>query len=540
MNISKSVANLLLMFSIIACVFPLSGQSISANVTLIDSFYVNARHSGSWGYTDAQGEDYALLGAFTGLSVISLSDSGFSEVGFVPGNASNWREITAVGDYAYVVSEGGGGLQIVDLSGLPDSISLAATQTAYFNRGHIIGRDIYSDNPYIYVMGSNTVGGVMIFDVSNPVSPVQVGSYNPSYVHDAHIRGDRLYAARLGSGLDIVNISNRSAPFFLAHIDHPSQFTHSSWTTEDQRHLFVTDEVDGLTARIWNIEDLSNIELVAEYSANLQSLVHNPYIDGDFAYISHNTEGLRIVDLADPTLPVEVGYYDTYHGASGGFNGLWSAYPFLSSGKIIGGDRVEGLYVWTFNGTRAARIYGQVTDLSSGSPVAGAQVRLDPAGELLTSDADGRFKIGILAEDVNYVLSATATGYPPQPVVNLTINPGDSLSVTIVLDSAATAITGEPVEKPESFRLMQNYPNPFNPSTTIEFQLPLAAAVTLDIYDNIGRYVTTPYRASLPGGHHKYIWDATDTNGNPVSSGIYYYRLRSGDFVLTRKMLLAR
>lgn len=91
-----------------------------------------------------------------------------------------------------------------------------------------------------------------------------------------------------------------------------------------------------------------------------------------------------------------------------------------------------------------------------------------------------------------------------------------------------------------SVTLQPNYPNPFNPQTTIEFELPAAAGVTLDIYDNIGQHVATPYRASLPAGTHQFLWNATDAYGNPVASGIYYYRLRAASFVQTRKMLLIR
>ncbi|MEL6820679.1 MAG: hypothetical protein AAFP70_02870, partial [Calditrichota bacterium] len=90
-------------------------------------------------------------------------------------------------------------------------------------------------------------------------------NYDPYYIHDAHIRGDRMYAAGLGQGLDIIDISDKSNPVFLAKITHPQDFTHSSWTLQDNKHIIVTDEVDGLVARIWNIEDLSNITLVSEY-----------------------------------------------------------------------------------------------------------------------------------------------------------------------------------------------------------------------------------------------------------------------------------
>lgn len=94
---------------------------------------------------------------------------------------------------------------------------------------------------------------------------------------------------------------------------------------------------------------------------------------------------------------------------------------------------------------------------------------------------------------------------------------------------------------PATFALMQNYPNPFNPVTTIEFRLPSTAVVTLEIFDNIGRRVVGAYRnIPLPAGTHRFTWDGTDAAGNPVASGVYYYRMKTKSFNQTRKMLLVR
>lgn len=93
----------------------------------------------------------------------------------------------------------------------------------------------------------------------------------------------------------------------------------------------------------------------------------------------------------------------------------------------------------------------------------------------------------------------------------------------------------------ENFRLRQNYPNPFNPQTTIEFDLPVASAVTLDIYDILGRHVVGSRRAVTQPGTHKFVWDATDANGQPVTSGVYFYRLTVDKRGFqTRKMVLDR
>ena len=362
------------------------GQT-SFNVSLFGTLNpVPVRYSGSWGYTAPDGSEYAVLGGFTGTHIISIDDStNIHQVDFVDGQDSNWREITVIGDHAYVVTEGGGdlqGMQVIDLSTVPDSVHLVTTYTATFLRSHIIMRDITTEDPVVYISGTSSTGGVHMIDVSDPAQPVQIGLYDPPYyIHDAHVRGNILFASALSNGLDVVDITDKANPSLLARIEHQSQFTHSAWTTADNTHVVVTDEVDGLPARIWNISDLDNPTEVSQFSANLQSLVHNPYVLGNFVFLSHNTEGLRVLDIRDPSLPVEVGYYDTYPGPSGGFNGLWSAYPYFPSGKIIGGNREDGLYVWKFNGTRAVRLYGTVLDSVTGEPLNGADISILETGQ---------------------------------------------------------------------------------------------------------------------------------------------------------------
>ncbi|MEO0777769.1 MAG: choice-of-anchor B family protein [Bacteroidota bacterium] len=377
----------------------------------------DSRYSGCWTYVAPGGTEYALIGTFTGTAIYDISEANeLRERGYVPGPSSNWREITVIGDYAYVTTEGSGngsGMQVLDLRPLPDSIQLLSTFDSTFTRGHIIQRDIYTEAPYVYISGTSTTQGVHILDVSDPAQPVEVGLYNPGYyIHDCHVNGDLLFAAAFFEGkMDVIDISDKSQPTFLTDIPDINGNTHSSWLSEDRKFLFLASELDGTPGRIFNIEDLDNIFAVATYSANLQSLVHNPYVRGDFAFISHNTEGLRVVDIADPNIPVEVGAYDTFSGSSGGFRGLWSACPYLPSGKIIGGNREDGLYVWTFNDARAGRLCGQVLDAATDQPISNAIIIVEESGDTLRSDFEGRFCWGALPGSYTLRTSSATTVY---------------------------------------------------------------------------------------------------------------------------------
>jgi hypothetical protein len=85
-----------------------------------------------------------------------------------------------------------------------------------------------------------------------------------------------------------------------------------------------------------------------------------------------------------------------------------------------------------------------------------------------------------------------------------------------------------------------NSPNPFNPSTTISYTLPGEARVRLEVYDVAGRRIANLVDAVQGPGDHSVLWDGKDSNGVPVTSGIYFYRITAGDLKISRKMILVR
>ncbi len=111
---------------------------------------------------------------------------------------------------------------------------------------------------------------------------------------------------------------------------------------------------------------------------------------------------------------------------------------------------------------------------------------------------------------------------------------GTSDGMYIVTLGIATGVENDPV-LPEKFELSQNYPNPFNPTTMINFQLSISSYVTLKVYDVLGREVATLVNEEkFPG-----TYEAT-FNASNLSSGIYFYTLRAGNFIETKKMLLVK
>lgn len=93
---------------------------------------------------------------------------------------------------------------------------------------------------------------------------------------------------------------------------------------------------------------------------------------------------------------------------------------------------------------------------------------------------------------------------------------------------------------PKPVTLYQNFPNPFNPSTTISFFIPDRASINLDIFDVKGRRVKTLIDEIKPAGRYNAEWNGRNSRGNPVSSGVYYYRLTAGKNIITKKLVLMR
>ncbi len=93
---------------------------------------------------------------------------------------------------------------------------------------------------------------------------------------------------------------------------------------------------------------------------------------------------------------------------------------------------------------------------------------------------------------------------------------------------------------PETFTLHQNYPNPFNPTTSIRYSIPEMAQVSLVIHNLIGQEVATLVNTNMGVGNHEVVWNGTDTYGKAVSSGVYFYTIKAGNFSNTKKMLFLK
>ncbi len=100
-----------------------------------------------------------------------------------------------------------------------------------------------------------------------------------------------------------------------------------------------------------------------------------------------------------------------------------------------------------------------------------------------------------------------------------------------------TSTEQEVTGKPATYALQENYPNPFNPVTTLAYQLPEESQVTITIYDMLGREVTTLVNDRKSAGRYRVQWNATNAEGRSVSSGVYFYRIRTENYEAMKKMV---
>jgi choice-of-anchor B domain-containing protein len=433
----------LIAFAMLGAALPASRAEaqVSRNVELLSHIHSYARYSACWSYVHSNGDEYAAIGTDTGTAFYRLTDArNPALVGFIPGPPSQWREMKQYRNWFYIVSEGAGagnGLQVVRMTN-PNAPQLVYTYTATFNTAHTVTID--TTRALLYANGARNSSGMHVLSLANPESPVEVGAYTGPYVHDSHVRDLRLYTSHISEGwvrvLDVSDPSDINAPTsVLAEQSFSNPFPHNAWTSPDHKFLYVTNENTEGLMKTFDIGDLESFVQTASYRARPGSICHNVHSRGDTLFASHYTEGVRLLDITDPARPVEWGYYDTWPGASGGFNGNWEVAPDFPSGIFILSDMSTGLYV-----LRATPAYGIVAGKvmdQTGALVAGADVTLtsgNAGGSLtagtLVSGADGRFRAALDAGAYSY--EAEKFGYDPGSAAG-TMAAGATDSITIVV-----------------------------------------------------------------------------------------------------------
>jgi len=420
------------------------------NMVLQDSMDYNVGVNDVCGWVAPNGHEYALVGLNTGVSIVDVDVTPIKEVAFVPGTNNLWRDINTFGHYAYVSSEAQIGLLIINLEDLPDSVQyhswfgICSTPNGdqTFQKAHSLAID---ENGIAFLNGSNlNGGGCVLVDVhTNPEDPICLGYAPAIYSHDCIARDSILYSAEIFAGTasiyDFHDINNIT---LLGRVHTPHEFTHNIALSADGNYMFTTDERANSYTTAYNISDFGNIietdrfrQAAVEGSG---AIVHNAFAWEDWLVLAYYSSGTLIVDASRPDNLVEVGNFDSFIGGDGGYEGVWGAYPWLPSGKILASDRTSGLFVFIPNYVRAAFLEGTVIDSITSAPVFDATVSIggDEIILPLSTHLDGSFKTGKAIPGI-FPVTVTKEGYYPKTIDFNFIN-GQVLSPVIELNPIPT------------------------------------------------------------------------------------------------------
>jgi choice-of-anchor B domain-containing protein len=413
----------------------IGNQSLSAQLNIDSLSHIDyqqlhgANLNDVWGYVDELGNEYAIVGTSKGTSIVNITDGANpQEVFWLAGTESIWRDPCVYGNYAYVTTEAEDGLLIIDLSPLPQSTNLPTNfytgpSSNPWQSAHTC---FTSPNGFGYIFGANRGnGGVIMLDLhSNPMNPVEVGTYDSYYVHDGYERNDTLYVGHIYDGFfSVLDVSDKSNPLLLGTKTTPNSFTHNVWPSATGQFVYTTDEISGAYVTAYDITNGSNIQEVDRVQSAQNSMVipHNVHVRGEYLVTSYYSDGVIVHDATYPYNLVQVGNYDTYIGQTPGFDGCWGVYPFFPSGKAVAADITKGLFIVNMHYQKACYLEGVVTDAVSGLTLSDVAVQLSSAVMQEKTNQLGFYATGTALSGV-YTVSFSKAGYYPMTITLSLIN----------------------------------------------------------------------------------------------------------------------
>ncbi|MGB1247584.1 MAG: choice-of-anchor B family protein [Chitinophagales bacterium] len=456
-------------FSILSLLF-ITFSFGQKNIDLTSNLqYPDKRLNDIWGYVDTAGNEYALIGLETGFSIVDVSDAQTpEELFFIEDIETVWRDVKTWDGFAYVVNEEEGGLLIVDLRSLPDTIFYEHNVIdGVFRTAHNIFID---ENGIAYLVGTNVSWwGTAFIDLntSDRFEPEQIGFYDDAYVHDCFVRNDTLWTSELELGrLGVIDISDKSNPIPLAYHETTRLFTHNCWLSDDGQYMATTDERAGAFVDMYNVSNLNNITLLDKYQSSPGDSVvpHNTFFLGDYLWTSYYRDGVTLVDATKKNNLVEVGNYDTSPFTSAdGFEGAWGVYPYLPSGNILVSDREEGLFIFSATYTRAAYLEGNITQDGNSQPIKDAKIEIIGTNYQKESVLTGDYTIGV-ADGGFYDIRFSHPFCATKIISNIVLE----TALTTTLDATLDCDFSVGIEEYENTQV-NIFPTVFDKKITIEF-----------------------------------------------------------------------
>ena len=462
------------------------------------------------------------------------------------------------------ITTAGHGLRIIDRSNPGVPVELAGWASPGRAMGLAFGEVAFAGSGLPHIFIADYSAGVRAVAIADPSAPVESsylqvaapvgGGVSVGKAYRACVIGQTAYIAYGWEGLKIVDVADPQQPELLGKLDTPGD---ARDVRVPSNIAYVADWDPGL-----RVVDVSDLQQPGELSVLRIGRTRQLALEGGFLYAAAGDSGFVILDAADPADPLPVAVLAGYYGRAVAVDGtiaaladqqqVWffdvsdPAQPSAggSTGPLSGGG-CDGLvitgqhaYITDGDTLRIFDLTNLAAPLPAGKTALGA-TGYDVAVQLpYAAVAAGTAGLRIYdISDVNnpqlagyYDGEAFARGVAMENNLLYVSEENDGLSIYRFEGPAGL---DDPDDLPAAYSLQQNFPNPFNPQTEIRYRLPVAGRVTLEVFNLLGQKVATLTDRLQPAGEHRVIFRA-----DGLGSGIYFYRLRAGNFESAKKMLL--
>ncbi len=413
-----------------------------------------------------------------GLRIINrIIPSSPKEVGFYD-TPGSLNQVVVRDKYAYIAADGG--IYILDIS-----IPFIPNEVGHLK---LPGRawDISISGNYAYIADDSS--GLRIIDITDNSHPKEVGFYlSPGPAKGVIALGAGYVMLAAGSsGLIIINATDPTKPEMISNLSTQGEAQKISWF--GGRYAFVANYYGGL-CRI-DVSDLANPQTpyILNNDISYNSVLTTPAFGGEYAFAAAGSKGIRVIDVGNPYFVEDIG----------GIKTQLAIQLTVDNQYLYCVDFLDGLHVADISDPRNIKEIGSYVIKNNARGIAVAKCVQSP--DTYVYIACGEYGLYILKQDIN-----------------------------------ATGINSETSNLVKKFSLFQNYPNPFNPTTEIDYSIPYEGKVKITIFNSLGKEVQTLINEQKAPGNY-----SIEFHGNNLPSGIYFYKLQSGNYVDTKKFVLLK
>ena len=399
-------------------------------------------------------------------------------------------------------------------------------------------------NPVLNPMEMYSISGTVLDDSGEPIENCTIfahrigannGNPNGQCQNNLQTQPDENgeYLLDLPEGEFIIGVHTNYMPTQVQFYDHADNIDEA--------------EILGITEDLTNID--FDLEIDDDYDGSLSGVVNGGTDSVEGALIMAYAEDQS---FAGTTVADETGFYEFPNMPEGDYYLAAMAPSYVPTfyPGVIDYEEAETIFVngavenidfelIPMNGNGFLTVNGQVTDTDNDYVANATVLFTDEEGNVVTTaqtNDEGYYSVTGLSEGEVTGL-ATKTYYDSGHETN-TIN--DDMTIDFSIEPESPTATGE-TDMEENVLSINNYPNPFNPKTTIEFSLTEASNVKVIVYDIKGKEVVSLVEnQDLSAGAHSVKWTGKDSDNKTVASGIYFYRISTGNKSVTQKMILLK